>query len=480
MADFSLFGQAPAYFDWTQYQRSPATPAPAATGLTFEDLYRPAARPQYPEPPKPYASFGDLGEDAKKTLRREAILRAAMALGGDSGQIGTNLAKAALSVGDWKDQQLEVARQRQQQDYALSARQAEFEADRERFNREDERNKVEVQGRLRAVQAIIDAEPEWGARAEAAALQGDDEGLRKMLSEAETRRQIRASGGDPNDPLWDDRRKEEMKRESDREQEKWLKEQGLGRYYEDEPTLEEIEARSAAAARGQRSVWGDRGGAGGEAGQGRLYERQDGVYRVNPDGTSERIEGIPAEKRWTMIPGNPITGDPAYWTTPEGDVRMVPPGPAQVIEKKESELKRPLSEQERSVLQKQWGNKATPMVYEEVVSYAQQQLGRQLTAKERKEVEGKWKTGMRPGLIVEQMKGPKPPAPNAPSQGQVRRPQPKQNASAALPPPLRRTAVSERDKATLRDKVKQRFPNLTPAEQEEKYKAALRLLEQGG
>ena len=472
-------------WDWQEPFRRAAAQRPR-TGLTLADLWSPSPRPQYPDAPKPYESYGDLGPDAKKALRREAILRAAMALGGDPGRIGSNLAAAAQSVGDWKQGELDAARQRQQQDYALASRQAEFEADREKYDREDSRRKVEAQGALQAVQAVIDAEPEWGARAEAAARAGDFDSLDKMLAEAEKRRQIRASGGDPDDPLWDDREKAELAEKQKREHEEWLKKSGLGSYYEKpQPTLEEIEAKSAAAARGQRSVWGGggRSGPGGEGAVPRLLEHGDVPYQYSYDPatgtyTGRPVPGAPpATPHWTKIE-DPAKQETFFYDPNTGATKPAPQGVGRTFDMLEERHKRALTDEEKAVVEKQWRQGATPMLQRETIGFVEQNLGRRLSAKERNEVAAKWKQGVRAGVIVQQMKRPKPPAPGAPTQGNVRSPAP-QRSQAALPPPLRREPVSDKDRQDLRAEVDARFAALSPEEREKKYQQALRLLEQG-
>ena len=483
-----MFGPSPGTFDWTQFQQ----PTPSRTTLTLADLWSPAPRPQYPAPPEPYQSYEEIGPEAKKNLRREAILRAAMALGGDPGRIGTNLAAASASVGGWKEEQLEAARARQQQDYALSSRQAEFDAEMRAQDRKDEIEKVKAQGRLQAIEALIDAEPEWGARAEAAARAGDFDALDKMLADAEERRRIRASGGDPDDPLWEDRKKAELENEYKIKLEEERKERGLGDVYYDKPVdLAEIEAKSAAAARGSRSAWDGwqgRGGSGADGGppEGtRLYEQGDEVFQYTwgPEGYSgSRVPGSPGPKPdFEKITVGLGSDAETFFFDPVTKQKIpAPPSLRQTFDAlAEKRGGKPLTAEEEKVIQKQWAQGATPMLLGETVSYVQQTIGRPLTAKERREVEGKWRQGTRAGLIAQQMKGPKPPGKGAPTQGNVRRPPVKSNKQSALPPPLRRQPVSEQDKRDLRAEVDARFAALSSEERERKYQQALQLLERG-
>lgn len=478
---FSTLDPALPNYDWTQF-RQPASPR--AT-LTLADLWSPAPRPQYPAPPEPYQSYEETGPEAKKNLRREAILRAAMALGGDPGRIGTNLAAASASVGGWKQEQLEAARARQQQDYTLSSRQAEFDADRERYDREDATRKIKAQGALQAVEAVIDAEPEWGARAEAAARAGDFDALDKMLADAEERRRIRASGGDPDDPLWEEKAKGKLKSDAEIEAEERLREKGLGRYYDEPVDLEEIEAKARAGAKGSFSVWGNRQGGGGADGgppEGtRLIEHGDRAFEYKWDPEQGGYVGSPVPgspeptPKWEKIEDRGA-GEVFFYDPVSGQRKQAPTGLNRTFEALEERHKRSLSDQEKKVIEKQWAQGATPMLLGETVSYVQQTIGRPLTAKERREVEGKWRQGTRAGLIAQQMKGPKPPGKGAPTQGNVRRPPVKSNKQSALPPPLRRQPVSEQDKRDLRAEVDARFAALSSEERERKYQQALQLL----
>lgn len=481
----------PFQYDWNApFRQAAARPQAPQTGLTLADLWAPSPRPQYPDAPEPYGSYSDLGEEAKKNLRREAILRAAMALGGDPGHIGSNLAQAASSVGGWKEEQLDAARSRQKEDYALGSRQAEFQADREKYDREDVQRKVKAQGALQAVQAVIDAEPEWGARAEAAARAGDFDSLDKMLGDAEKRRQIRASGGDPDDPLWDDRAKADMEEKRKREHEAWLRKEGLGSYYDEPTDLNEIEAKSAAAARGQHSVWGDRnsGGPGGEGAVPRLLEHGDVPYQYSYDPatgsyTGRPVPGAPpAAPHWTKVE-DAQRQESFFYDPASGAIKPAPSGLKKTLEDLETKVfagrgNKGLTNEEKAVVEKQWRQGATPMLESDTVRFVEQNLGRRLTAEDRNQIRLKWKQGTRAGVIVQQMKRPKPPAPGAPTQGNVRSPAP-QRQQSAIPPPLRREPVSDRDKQDLRAEVDARFAALSPEKREEKYRAALRLLEQG-
>lgn len=449
---FSFFGSSPSYYDFEDpYRRPEAEPRPLK--ITLADLVAPRTRPRYPEPPKPIDSFDNLGPDAKKGLRREAILNIARALGGDPGRIGSGLAVAAQEVGDWKEQQLATAQARQEHYYAGQLRQADLAAEQEKQAQEDEARKVKATGALKAVQEIADAEPEWQDRAEAAAMSGQFDELDKMLGKVGERKWIRSQGGDPDDPLWKTRAEEKIKSDVDLAEEKRLKEEGLGRYWKEPTDLGDIEARSRAAARGQHSIWGDRPDGPDKP---KIYEFGDMPYAVTPEG-AKLIPGVPKTDRWTTI--RPPRGE-SYRVSDDGRVRPIPPGPDQAINAKQDQVGRLLTPDERKVLRQQWASSSTLMVLPETQTYVEQQLGRPLSSKEKQEVEQKWKAGTRPGLIVQQMKGPKPPDKKAPTEGQAGTPK-------------RKVSQRDRDEKELRAAIDKQWPGLPPPEREAKFRSAL-------
>lgn len=392
---FSLFNPEPGFYDFTPAQ-------PYQSSLTLEDLWRPSPRPVYPEAPTPYQGYGDLGDEAKKKLRREAILRIAAALGGDPGRLGTNLAGAALDLGAWKEDELAAARQRQERDYAIAGRQAEVEAERRNLDMEDEQRKRQAQGYLTAIRSIAEDDPDLASQAEAAALSGDEVGLRETMKEANRRRNARARGEDPNDPFADERAKARIKAEEERRAEEELRTLGLGRYYNEPVDLSEIFARSQAAARGSYSVWGGRGG--GDANSlVRMVEGRPMEIVPGEEGYSMRpIPGAPPEAgRWQVIPANQDTGAPSYRLNVEtGETRPLPP---------------------------------PPPTRGQVIYNIEQTLRRKLTIKERADAERDYSQGTKPRDIVARLRARKPVV--APEKAPTEGPAPKPPKTKSGPPP---------------------------------------------
>lgn len=441
-----MFGRGPSYFDFSQYDSfQPA-------GLTLEDLYTPRPRPTIPSAPTLPGNFGDLDDEARKALRREAILRAAIALGGQPGQIGQNLALAAASLGDWKRERLDEARHRAGQDYATQVKQAELDANRLELDREDDFNKRKAEGRLAAVRAITERDPEMGSRAEAAALRGDDAELRQIWAEHQRRQALRDRGEDPDDPFADERAKEKIKTEAWLERQRLAKKEGLSTYFDDDLSLEEIQARSAAAARGQRSVWGDRGAGGGSEDEPTLRTSDGKVYEVFRDESGAvRMRPVPGQQEGEgerRVFFDQDTGSPYRVDSRTGQTLPVAPPP------------RPI-----------------PLVMQDIEAT----LGRKLTVKERTDAQEKYVKGVKPREIVASIQAPQriTNPEKAPTSGVQTKPPAKKSAPPpqALPPGQRpKPKVTERDRAELRAEVEKRYANLSPQEREQKYQQALRLL----
>jgi hypothetical protein len=200
--------------------------------------------------------------------------------------------------------------------------------------------------------------------------------------------------------------------------------------------------------------------------------RTTGTYTGRP------VPGAPKPApKWEKIE-DPGKQETFFFDPATGATKPAPQGVGRTFDALEEKHKRALTNEEKVVVEKQWRQGATPMLQRETIGFVEQNLGRRLSAKERNEVASKWKQGTRAGVIVQQMKRPKQPAPGAPTQGNVRSPAP-QRQQSAIPPPLRREAVSDSDKQELRAEVDARFAALSPEAREEKYRQALRLLEQG-
>lgn len=414
-----------------------------STSLTLEDLYAPPPpRPAYPDAPAIPSSYGDLGAQAKKDLRREAILRLAQSLAAPNGRVGEALAGAAGGVSEWKAQQLEQARVQAERDYAAAVRKTDLEAARGAQQGEEEQRRRQAEGKLSLVRAIAEREPDLASQAEAAARSGDEALLRETAKEADRRARARAAGQDPNDPFADERTKARIQSDEIIRRQEELKKRGLSAYF-DEPgqSVEEIEARAAAAARGQRSVWGDRnsGGAGGEGGL-NLRTSNGIVGEVVDDGGHNVWRPLPGQAdsqgEWRLVPGDPNEGTKPYWVNPSGATR-------------------PVADPPRPVAQ--------------VLGDIENTLGRKLTAAERSDASRAYAGGKKPRDIVSGLRAPqKITAPaTAPTQGQP--PKPKGAKSGPPPKEVRqregtKPKLNERTKEELRRRAKVQWDNFTEAE----------------
>lgn len=421
--------------------------APSSSTLTLQDLYTPPPpRARYPDLPTPPSSFGELGEQAKKDLRREAILRFAQSLAAPGGRTGEALAGAAGGLSEWKAQQLEEARAKAERDYALGVRRADLESAQAGEQEKEEQRRLQAEGRLALVRAITDREPDLGSQAEAAARSGDEALLRETAKEADRRARARAAGQDPNDPFADERTKAQIATDEFVRRQEELKKRGLSTYF-DEPGLsvEDIEARAAAAARGQRSVWGDRnsGGAGGEDGM-HLRTSNGIVGEVVDEGGKNIWRPLPGQAdsqgEWRLVPGDPVEGTKPYWVNPSGATRPVADPP------------RPVSQ---------------------VLVDVENTLGRKLNAAERSDASRAYAGGKKPRDIVAGLRAPKKltaPA-SAPTQGQP--PKPKTGKSGPPPPQARgqqgvKPKLTDRTKEELRRQAKSRWDSL-PDEQKRRW-----------
>lgn len=383
---------------------SPGSRFAAPPSLTLADLFTPAPRPAYAPLPNLPSSYEETNPQAPADLRREALLRFAAALAAPGGRTGEALARGASDLSQWKRDRLDEARMRGEHDAQIKGRQAEIEAEKARLDAADTAEKRKAQGRLEAVQAIGAMEPDLAPQIEAAALAGDDVQIREITKEAYRRKTARDRGEDPSDPFADERAREKIKSEETLRRERELKKEGLDRYFEQ--PLSMIEARSAAAARGQKSIWGERGAGGGGAGAPVLRTSNGKVYEVARDANGqETMHLIPgqseAEGRWQYVGPDRLRGTPGFWTNPSGAVRP------------EAEPPRPVAT---------------------VLGEIEQGIGRKLSAAERSDAGKRYAGGEDPSTILQSLKAPKrlvSPA-SAPTQGKVPAPAtPKKTAPPA-------------------------------------------------
>lgn len=173
--------------------------------LTLEDLWAPSQAVQYPTPPPVLSSYGDIGGTANRDLRREALLRAAMAFAGRPGDIGQNLVAGAADLSDWQRRRLAEENARREEGYGRELQSFKVEQANRDLERENQEGRRSAEGNLQLVRAVTAVEPQWADRAEGAARAGDQVALRQMLTEAEKRRQMRAMGYDPDDRFVDER-----------------------------------------------------------------------------------------------------------------------------------------------------------------------------------------------------------------------------------------------------------------------------------
>ncbi len=343
------------------------------SSLTLADLWAPTTATEYPAPPEQARSYEDLGPGGSKALRREILLRAAMAFGGRPGDIGQNLAGAAMDVGDWQRKQVAEENARRDDDYGRSLQKTKFEAARREEEFANEQKKASAKGRLEAVEAIARAEPQWLQRAEAAALAGDEVALRKMADEADNRRAMREKGYDPDDPFVDERVKAQIQTEAEaervrtREQEQFRGDVAMDDYYKTHgkyqaplqlQPLSYIEAAAEARARGARAGAPPLGPNGESGGRNKIGKQGDVWVEFVPGEGGFTARPIPGQQEGGQYASGVVDGrrvvwekahpERGYWQSEE---REGAPPPqltmSQKVDKVAKQLGRPLSVQER-------------------------------------------------------------------------------------------------------------------------------------
>lgn len=213
----------------------------------LEDLYQPSPEAAYPAAPDWIDSVRDLPGEQRRALRQQAILQAAFAIGrgGQTGEIGTALAGAALQGQDEQARMIAQARSQQEHDYARARDEAEFKQRQDAQHVAEAAKKEQAQALLGLYQRVVDADPALADQAEIAVRQGDMSTLGKLYGQEIPRRQwFREHGMDPDDPVGAERLKQQLeieeagkKREADDKArlayEEELRKRGLGTYYQD-------------------------------------------------------------------------------------------------------------------------------------------------------------------------------------------------------------------------------------------------------
>lgn len=176
---------------------------------SMDDLLDPFEEPEYPEEPSPVTSLRGLGGADRRQFTMQTLANIASALGGSRpGYLGSGLAEAAQANVGAERETLDLANERQSQEYRRSyqlAQQKASEAE-QRAGREQKRTSIENMMALgdQAIEAAggADADPAFAARVYSFMRERNTSAIQGALKEAGERRRMREKYGlDPEDSL---------------------------------------------------------------------------------------------------------------------------------------------------------------------------------------------------------------------------------------------------------------------------------------
>lgn len=185
----------------------PRYSGPARPGL--DDLLDPYEEPVYPEEPTPIRRIRDLQGPERRQFTMQTLANIAAALGGSRpGYLGSGLAEAAQANLGAERETIDLANERQGQEYRRSyqlAQQKASEAE-QKAGREQKRTSIENMLALgdQAIEAAggADADPAFAARVYSFMRERNTSALQGALKEAGERRRMREKYNlDPEDPL---------------------------------------------------------------------------------------------------------------------------------------------------------------------------------------------------------------------------------------------------------------------------------------
>lgn len=220
---------------YTQLRAMQQAQGPKYGVQSWEDLYRPTPRPQYPEPPDFVDQFQELPEDMRKQERWRSIAALGQAIGAsfDSGQLGTALAGTVGRLGEDRQALVEQYKQKQLQDYARSRTLAEEQAKISQQEADEQESQEQAKERYRLYKQVVDADPALADRAEAAARAGDSKALRDLVDEIPSRQIVLEQYGmTRDDPFHGDQIKNQLENTQWEERQQMAKMKGYEPYYD--------------------------------------------------------------------------------------------------------------------------------------------------------------------------------------------------------------------------------------------------------
>jgi hypothetical protein len=441
--------------------------------LSLADLWQQQQALQYPEPPSMLSSYREIGGDANRDLRREAILRAAMALGGNPGDIGQNLVAGAADLSDWQRRRLAEENARREEQYGRDLQRFKVEQANRDLETQNQEGRRVAEGKLALVKAISSIEPAWAERAEALAMSGDDVALRQMAKDVERNRKLREMGHDPTDPFIEKRIEAQIQTEEEGKR---------------------VAAREAAESEAQKEL--------------DMYWRQHGKYQAPQQyepldriaARTEMVEGIRLryDQKRDALKGTGTTSDGAkigkqgdLW----GEIRPgVNGGPPEFIpaagqrdlgnytrfsiDGRIYQIDKTDPSGEAFEVKMNEGPPPPKQTMDQKVQKVAGLLGRPLTPEERKTAESEFLRGTHSSKIAARLRAPKPieKPKNAPTLGPV----PGQEKKAKGPQkPQTKPKLDDRYKAQLRARIKKDHPSLDESMVEMYVQEAVRRAEGG-
>lgn len=180
---------------------------PARPGL--DDLLDPFEEPVYPEEPTPIRRIRDLQGPERRQFTMQTLANIASALGGSrQGYLGSGLAEAAQASLGAERETIDLANERQGQEYRRSYQLAQQRASEAEQKAEREQKRTSIENMLalgdQAIEAAggADADPTFAARVYSFMRERNTSALQGALKEAGERRRMREKYNlDPGDPL---------------------------------------------------------------------------------------------------------------------------------------------------------------------------------------------------------------------------------------------------------------------------------------
>lgn len=279
----------------------------------WQDMYRPVQIPSYPEPPQDVRSYKELDQETRKEDRRDMWLSiaAALAEGGQTGQVGSALARAAQRSSDRRKESMERESHRRRSDWerqvATTDREARLTEVRQENQDREAKAKALFETWRQAQEGIDKRDRSLYRRAATLAETGDLKGLQQLLEAAPGRRSLIDKGVDPDDEmavsLFIARAKDEAELAGKVRERGVLDPLDVEKARRTKEATLPIELREAEEREKLRRRYNPPQEAGGRQLEGRVIQREDGSYYV----IDQTQKGQVLDDQGRPIKGKPTT-----------------------------------------------------------------------------------------------------------------------------------------------------------------------------